>query len=289
MSTDNYLINSETNRIEFLDSRFYRDTRTGAMVPSVTTLLEAWPKGAQYYEWLKKNGENADAIRDEAGRELTEDEVRGALSLVSSGAADADSEGGDAPDQIRDTGDPPTGQPGVDDRGVDTRRWPKEDLLNTDSPRPESTQSARAFSDVRAVWPSSHVLSLVACENIHAGLIDPDKEAAFRGTRPYLDDCKAQNRKVCDLATYYRERRWERFLNKGPVPEFYVVLRATPQAARWREWLTENEPRKLNTFERAIGGRGWTAPSEWPPARAAHATDPPSDLSDDDSRELLKL
>ena len=68
MSTDNYLINSETNRIEFLDSRFYRDTRTGAMVPSVTTLLEAWPKGAQYYEWLKKNGENADAIRDEAGR-----------------------------------------------------------------------------------------------------------------------------------------------------------------------------------------------------------------------------
>ncbi len=68
MIADNYLINSETNRIEFLDSRFYRDTRTGQMVPSVTTLLEAWPKGAQYYEWLKKNGENADAIRDEAGR-----------------------------------------------------------------------------------------------------------------------------------------------------------------------------------------------------------------------------
>lgn len=54
-------------RISFLDSRFYK-TSTGAFVPSVTTILEAYPKGAQYYEWLKKYGQDSDEIRDEAGR-----------------------------------------------------------------------------------------------------------------------------------------------------------------------------------------------------------------------------
>lgn len=64
---DNWFINNTTGRIEFVDARFYRD-KQGNVVPSVTTLLEAWPKGAAYYEWLKKKGEDADEIRDEAGR-----------------------------------------------------------------------------------------------------------------------------------------------------------------------------------------------------------------------------
>lgn len=63
----NFLVDHEANRIAFLDSRFYR-TPSGAFVPSVTTILEAYPKGAQFYEWLKKHGEDADEIRDEAGR-----------------------------------------------------------------------------------------------------------------------------------------------------------------------------------------------------------------------------
>lgn len=62
-----FIINNDTGRIEFLDARFYA-APGGQMVPSVTTLLEAWPKGAAYYEWLKKHGQDADAIRDEAGR-----------------------------------------------------------------------------------------------------------------------------------------------------------------------------------------------------------------------------
>jgi len=63
----NYAVDPENNRIQFLDSRFYR-TKDGGFVPSVTTILEAYPKGAQYAEWLKKHGEDADEIRDEAGR-----------------------------------------------------------------------------------------------------------------------------------------------------------------------------------------------------------------------------
>ena len=66
------------DRIEFTDHRFYH-TPSGSHVPSVTTILEAFPKTADYFMWLKKVGEDADSIRDEAGRrgsivhELTED------------------------------------------------------------------------------------------------------------------------------------------------------------------------------------------------------------------------
>jgi hypothetical protein len=55
------------NQLTFLDARFYT-TESGGFVPSVTTILEAYPKGAAFYKWLKENGEDSDNIRDEAGR-----------------------------------------------------------------------------------------------------------------------------------------------------------------------------------------------------------------------------
>ena len=70
-------INNNTNQITFSDNRFYV-TESGNYVPSVTTIGDAYPKGAEYFSWLKKVGEDADTIRDEAGRrgsivhELTE-------------------------------------------------------------------------------------------------------------------------------------------------------------------------------------------------------------------------
>jgi hypothetical protein len=60
-----YQINNK--QLTFLDSRFY-STEDGGFVPSVTTILECYPKGAAYYNWLKENGKDADEIRDEAGR-----------------------------------------------------------------------------------------------------------------------------------------------------------------------------------------------------------------------------
>lgn len=65
LNNKNYKING--NRIDFLDNRFYV-TEAGNAVPSVTTILDAFPKSAAFYDWLKKNGENSDEIRDEAGR-----------------------------------------------------------------------------------------------------------------------------------------------------------------------------------------------------------------------------
>lgn len=63
----NYRIDLTNRRITFLDSRWYY-CESGKPVPSVTTILDAYPKGPAYYEWLKRMGTDADDIRDEAGR-----------------------------------------------------------------------------------------------------------------------------------------------------------------------------------------------------------------------------
>jgi PD-(D/E)XK nuclease superfamily protein len=62
----NFNLDLHKNRIDFLDNRFYI-TEAGSYVPSVTTVLDCYPKGPAFYEWLKKVGEDADTIRDEAG------------------------------------------------------------------------------------------------------------------------------------------------------------------------------------------------------------------------------
>lgn len=68
IGANNYAVNEKTGRISFLDSRWYR-VGENEYVPSVTTITnEAYPKGAGFFEWLKKNGQDSDEIRDEAGR-----------------------------------------------------------------------------------------------------------------------------------------------------------------------------------------------------------------------------
>lgn len=54
-------------QITLLDARYYTTPEEG-WVPSVTTILEAYPKDISFLKWLKENGEEADAIRDAAGR-----------------------------------------------------------------------------------------------------------------------------------------------------------------------------------------------------------------------------
>ena len=62
----NYILNTNSRQVTFLDNRFYLGEH--GYVPSVTTILQAYPKDAHFYTWLKQVGDNADEIRDEAGR-----------------------------------------------------------------------------------------------------------------------------------------------------------------------------------------------------------------------------
>lgn len=67
IANKNYKLDLTGRRITMLDGRFYF-TDAGVPIPSVTTILSAYPKGSAFYEFLKKNGEDSDNIRDEAGR-----------------------------------------------------------------------------------------------------------------------------------------------------------------------------------------------------------------------------
>lgn len=65
--TGQYLVDLEKNQITFTDVRWYLSDVTGDFYPSVSTILDAYPKSWAFYEWLKREGENADKIRDAAG------------------------------------------------------------------------------------------------------------------------------------------------------------------------------------------------------------------------------
>lgn len=62
-----FAIDEEAQVLTFQDLRFYKNETTGNWQPSVTTILDAYPKSAYFYKWLKDMGEEADVIRDEAG------------------------------------------------------------------------------------------------------------------------------------------------------------------------------------------------------------------------------
>lgn len=60
--------NPKIQQVSFLDSRYYTDDGV-TYFPSITTCLDAYPKGASFNEWLKATGSNAVEIADIAARE----------------------------------------------------------------------------------------------------------------------------------------------------------------------------------------------------------------------------
>jgi len=64
-----YAHNEKTNTVTILDDRFYLSEKTKEYYPSVTTILDAYPKGFGFTKWLKETGFNADEIVRKAGEE----------------------------------------------------------------------------------------------------------------------------------------------------------------------------------------------------------------------------
>jgi hypothetical protein len=112
------------------------------------------------------------------------------------------------------------------------------------------------------------VLSAFASETAFAGLKEAEQEPCFGGIKPYLADCKLNNRKVCDLTTYIRERRWERFSEqqRTSAGKLWETKPGTPQWYRWRGYNKVAEPNTFRLMESwATQSRSWWAPTEWPP------------------------
>jgi len=196
-------------------------------------------------------------ICDEPGPELSEEEIKRALSVVSTEAADdaSTSSEGD-PEQPA----PPLCSPGVDSQGVVTGGVAYKSLPNTDSLNPESTKADGVFwSDLQKAWPPDDVLSVLVCEKLFASLSRSDRKQAIEAAEPYIANCRARNRKLCDLSTYLKERR---FVGKlaSLVSALPVTRPGTPQAARWLE------SGQLSAFQAQQLSRGYTitTPTEWP-------------------------
>ena len=52
------LIKTNDKQFTFTDGRYY-EAPSGEWVPSVTTILEAFPKPYQLIQWMKEQGDNA--------------------------------------------------------------------------------------------------------------------------------------------------------------------------------------------------------------------------------------
>lgn len=209
-------------------------------------------------------------VRDEPGPSLSIDEAKAATSLVSSDADPADSENdGDEPQAAepgRPTDPPDTGQPDTGEPDTANPSWPYKNLQNTDSEKTESPNRVRAFERVLAGWPPDHVLSSVAAGTAFAGLTDGNAKACEQGVKPYLEDCRAQSRKVCDLTTYIREMRWERLLAKAK-PALVSIKPMSIEFHRWREYrVATGDQASVRALDlMAKMGRDITVPSQWPP------------------------
>ena len=59
------ILNEQTQRVSILDNRFYK-TETDEFYPGVTTVLDAYPKGGFYTQWLKEMGNAADTVIQKA-------------------------------------------------------------------------------------------------------------------------------------------------------------------------------------------------------------------------------
>lgn len=61
----NLVLNEKTQRVSIFDNRFYAGG-DGQFFPGVTTVLDAYPKGAFYSKWLKELGTSADQVIQKA-------------------------------------------------------------------------------------------------------------------------------------------------------------------------------------------------------------------------------
>jgi len=187
-------------------------------------------------------------IRDEPGPTLTDEEVRRALSLVSSEAAsdesDVISSPQIAPDQHRQTGDPPTGYPSLADPSPGEAHVASSIIQNTDLPRTDSTQKperegarerekhALHLAEFKRRWPTNADDDQVRVDRAWFGLTFEEGHAALAGIAPFLDKRKALGRKYPPAGfTYLEQRRWTLLEQAKPEPAVIATYRAgSPEA-----------------------------------------------------------
>lgn len=211
-------------------------------------------------------------VLDDPGPSLTAEEAKAATSSVSDDADLSEMPSDEAALSGPEPGPPPdipgTGSPGVAYQVSPTCSGPIDDSLRTESVRNDSTQQVRVFLDVRSAWPRDNILSEVAAQSAFLSLTDQAKDDCYNGVKPYLDDCRVQNRKVCDLTTFIRERRWERFKATKKADGAVSIFKIrSAQWYRWREYkIAIGQPIKfMDSYAISNPDGVWSESSDWPP------------------------
>lgn len=133
-----------------------------------------------------------------------------------------------------------------------------------------------AFGDLAKLWPADHILSRIAAEQAWLRMTRVAKGQAYELAPRYLEDCRQNSRKVCDLTTYLREARFERFASSSKLGPTAVAKPYSAQWHRWRDYLAATgQPVKFMEIQ-AAKGVGWTTPQEWPPAMPPRPDPAPS-------------
>ena len=201
-------------------------------------------------------------IWPEPGPGMTDEEIRLVLSMESV-EPESDEEASNTGNEDETTtkttmlsattGPPPTG-----DGGVAHIESTKTISQNTDS-----TKAPLLWREFRAAWPAAEIISPFACEQLFATLSPDDRQRAFDCIGAYIANCKSRNRKLCDLSTYLKERRFAGEL--AVLVPAYATHGGTPQAFRWLEFKQAVGERTGFMEECFRSGRPWFAPTEWPP------------------------
>lgn len=130
----------------------------------------------------------------------------------------------------------------------------------------EGSEAPATFTDLVKSWPPDHVLSRVAAEQAWQRMPRATRQSAHDIAPRYLDDCRRNSRKVCDLTTYLKEARFERFATpEGRRGAPFLAQPKTPQWHRWHEYFKATSQPVGFMESQAVKGIGWTCPAQWPP------------------------
>jgi len=162
-------------------------------------------------------------IRDMPGAEMTDDEVRNALSLVSSEAVADDSEVIHTPEGygVSETGDPPTGYPSLADPHTADPYVANINILNTDSTKDESYQNSERealrsrekhalhLAEFKRRWPTIATDDQSRVDSAWFALTETEGSEALASIPAFLADLKKHGRgKCCAGWKYLGEKRW---------------------------------------------------------------------------------
>lgn len=184
--------------------------------------------------WMRTGWCQAKKVRDSAGRfsilydicdqrgnDMTDAEIREALSLVSSEAS-SDLAVHETPEKVPNfEGPPPPSQPLLDGQRVADEGWPIRDITNTDLPKEESNQKpererARAkekhainLAEFKRRWPTAASDDQARIDHAWFDLSSDEASAALSGIPAFLAKLKADKRTTVPAGwKYLREKRW---------------------------------------------------------------------------------